>query len=85
MVLLDELGADVVKLILLDVSMPRVSGPRLLPELRRKAPACTVVFFTGNADGNETGDADGCSEKPATAAALLETVREVLDRRDASS
>jgi two-component system cell cycle sensor histidine kinase/response regulator CckA len=69
-----------VSLILLDVSMPGMSGQELRERLRQRVPAARIVYFTGYAF--EAIDArDAVLEKPMNEATLLRVVREVLDSR----
>jgi PAS domain S-box-containing protein len=76
----DRAVAADVALVLLDVSMPGISGADLRSRLRELAPQAHVVYFTGYAF--EAADAeDAVLEKPLTERTLLETIRGVLDRR----
>jgi CheY-like chemotaxis protein len=68
-------GADI-KLILLDQSMPHESGTEALPSLKRLSDA-PVVLFTGGMAELPPGAAS-LLEKPATAADLLRTVRDLI-------
>ncbi len=74
------LAADV-SLVLLDVSMPGLSGRELRRRLGGLLPRARIVYFTGYAyDAVDLGD-DVVLEKPVTPQRLLETVRAALDRK----
>jgi PAS domain S-box-containing protein len=69
-----------VSLVLLDVSMPGLSGRELRHRLRELLPNARVVYLTGYAfDAVDVGD-DIVLEKPVVPQQLLETVRAALDR-----
>jgi two-component system cell cycle sensor histidine kinase/response regulator CckA len=75
-------GRSSVDLVLLDVSMPGLSGRAILGEMKALAPSIPVAYFTGY--GLECPDeVDGLIEKPVTSVALLRSVRTILDRRPA--
>ncbi len=75
----DRQVASEIALVLLDVSMPGISGRALRARLRELAPGARVVYFTGYAF--EAADPeDAVLEKPVTEKRLLGTIREVLDR-----
>ncbi len=77
--LADPRLASEVALLLLDVSMPGMSGRDLRKRVRELAPRARVVYFTGYAfEAADTEDA--VLEKPASEKRLLDTIREVLDR-----
>jgi PAS domain S-box-containing protein len=78
--LTDARVASEVALMLLDVSMPGISGRPLRSRLRELAPHARVVYFTGFAFDAVDPD-DGVLQKPITMQLLLATIREVLDRR----
>ena len=78
--LADEKTAADVALILLDVSMPGVSGRELRRRLGELAPRARVIYFTGYAFEGVDGD-DGVLQKPITMQRLLGKIRQVLDRR----
>ena len=72
---------DSIGLILLDQSMPRMSGQDVLAELRATRPQLKVVIFTGfAADVDEFAGADDLIAKPFSLSDLVAKVREVLDR-----
>jgi two-component system, cell cycle response regulator CpdR len=65
-----------------DLRMPRMSGGVLCKELKRELPDLKVILFTGTPCDRATLD-DGCNpdmvlQKPLSAAAIREKVREVL-------
>jgi PAS domain S-box-containing protein len=81
MMLADEALAAEVSLVLLDVSMPGLTGRELRRRLGELLPRARVVYFTGYAfDAIEPGQ-DAVLEKPVVPQRLLETVRAELDRR----
>jgi CheY-like chemotaxis protein len=71
-------------LVLLDESMPGLSGRDVLGRLLACDPAARIVLFTGNgADGSPARGAAGVLQKPIAMDALLRYVRGVLDGDDA--
>jgi FixJ family two-component response regulator len=74
---------DRTQLLLLDITMPGMSGPELHQELVRQRRAIPVVFITANADDGvrpqllEAGAVD-CLFKPFTESALLTAVNAAL-------
>jgi CheY-like chemotaxis protein len=69
-------SGDLVKLVLLDQSMPHESGPEALASLKRLSNA-PVVLFTGGAAELPPGAA-ALLEKPARAADLLRMVHDLI-------
>jgi PAS domain S-box-containing protein len=67
-----------VDLVLLDVSMPRMSGPETRRRLADVAPRVPVVFLTGYSYEPELSDA--VLEKPVTQARLVSCLHEVLSK-----
>ena len=67
-----------IALVILDMSMPGMSGQQALGELRQLLPDTPIVFFTGYTIDAPEG-ADGFIRKPITAAKLAQAVREVLE------
>ena len=70
----------------LDVMMPRGDGRVVRLAIRAKRPALPILFATGYADSEQQPAAsaewgDRILRKPYTTAALLSTVRELLDAR----
>jgi two-component system, cell cycle sensor histidine kinase and response regulator CckA len=72
-----------IDLVLLDRSMPRMSGEQFMRELRSRHPKMPVVLLTGH-PGSETEleGAFAVMMKPPRSAALLATIRELLDEAD---
>ena len=76
---LGETGAGV-DLVLLDVSMPRMSGPAVLEQIRARAPRLKVAFFSGmDAPPSAALRVSGVIRKPIEGDALLASVRGILD------
>ena len=74
-----------IDLLLTDVIMPRMSGPKLAEEMRRARPGLRVLFTSGYTDRHLVEDgairpAENFLAKPFTLQALGRKVREVLDR-----
>ena len=66
--------------VLLDLSMPRMSGEEVLVQLRTLAPRLRVMLFTGYAaEKEEFRDVDGVVQKPFRADELARLIRSVLD------
>jgi CheY-like chemotaxis protein len=65
-----------VSVVLLDVSMPGMSGPQLRVRLRDALPHARVAFLTGNAF--DAGPGDVVLQKPVTRDVLVATLRELL-------
>ncbi|MCA9592847.1 MAG: PAS domain S-box protein [Myxococcales bacterium] len=74
---LERFGRDTFDLVLLDLSLPRLSGRQVLSELRRQHPQARVICFSGT--GETPPDANAFLDKPVGADTLLATVRDVLD------
>ena len=71
-------GAEI-GLVLLDMSMPRMSGREALAAIRRLDHRPATVIFTGYAAGEEEfDDVEGIIEKPFTMKQLLDYVRQAL-------
>jgi FixJ family two-component response regulator len=74
---------DRTQVLLLDITMPGMSGPELYQELRRQGRSLPVVFITANADDTIRPQLIGagaveCLFKPFTDSALLEAVSAAL-------
>ena len=64
----------------LDWTMPRVPGERVLAELVKFAPDVRVVLFSGQSpSGTMPPNVRGIIQKPAPVETLLATVRSALD------
>ncbi len=71
---------DEIALILLDLSMPKMSGYEFLPIVRGLDPEIRVVLVTGySVDESQTIDVHAIVQKPYKFTNLARTVREVLD------
>jgi signal transduction histidine kinase len=70
-----------IDLVLLDLSMPRMSGEEVLERLRQQAPGLKVVIYTGLVEVNPLLEekVQGLLRKPLTRDKLLQAVRRVLD------
>ncbi|MCG8592360.1 MAG: PAS domain-containing protein [Proteobacteria bacterium] len=74
-----------IDLLVTDVVMPEMSGPELCQHLQRERPGCRVLFMTGYANDSFPGatrldPTDSLLEKPFRPRALIQHVREVLER-----
>ncbi len=72
-------------LVLLDVAMPVMGGDELVPILTRRYPAINIIVSSGYPEEQARGGTlgppvAGFLQKPYTAAALAEKVREILER-----
>ena len=70
-------------LLLTDVVMPEMSGPRLAEQMLTYRPAMKVLYMSGYPETGESGDTPqvraNLIPKPFTKAKLLSRVRETLD------
>ena len=72
------------KCLVLDIAMPRMSGPELRSELQRRGRSIPVVFITAHGDATmrprllEAGAVD-CLFKPFSDAALLAAIGSALE------
>ena len=74
-----EAAGDTVDLVLLDLSMPRLSGRQALQALRRTRPAVKVLVCTGYGARQEgLGPVEGILTKPFMRDQLLRAVEEAL-------
>jgi excisionase family DNA binding protein len=81
-------GQEVPDLILLDLMMPDMNGPRFLEELRKTHPELPVVIVTGYPDSDLMQQATQYApvmllSKPVDAQLLQRTVRTVVGKRAA--
>jgi two-component system, cell cycle sensor histidine kinase and response regulator CckA len=73
--------------VLLDVMMPRMSGPEAFPEMREACPGIPVVFFSGfdpNEVADELGDPSGYTAfmpKPCDNAELVAELQRAISNR----
>ena len=77
-------GRDAIDLLLVDIVMPQMSGPKLAEELIRLAPELRVLYMSGHAGGigeQEVTLGPGASyiEKPFTPAMLVKKVSDLLN------
>jgi two-component system cell cycle sensor histidine kinase/response regulator CckA len=70
--------------LLTDVVLPNITGPQLAGEIRRRSPQTRVLFMSGyvgdSLDAAESGGPRAFIQKPFSARALVERVRELLDQ-----
>jgi len=72
---------DDIDVVLLDQSMPQLSGRDVLRKIRKEMPQVSVIIVTGfPASMDDFEGATGIIQKPFTLAKLVSSVREVLDR-----
>ena len=77
---LEQLRREPVDLVLLDISMPKMSGTEVLTSMRTEFPGVRVIVFTGYAAQYEDFvGAHDVVQKPVNMNELAGTVREVLD------
>ena len=69
-----------IDLILLDLSMPNMSGQELLTRIRAVDPTAKVIISSGRADIAALSHGEIVLRKPYTGDDLVEVVRAVLDR-----
>ena len=75
-----QVEAKKIDLVLLDVSMPKLSGREVLQKMIEIEAGIKVVIFTGYAtDEDDFGNAKAFLQKPLRLPAVLKTVRRVLD------
>ncbi len=75
-----------VDLVLLDLSMPTMSGEEVLEELRARDERVTVVLLTGHEPDLELIDrVQAVIMKPVTFQQLCDRIRDALDRRPSSA
>ena len=74
-------------LVITDVFMPEKDGIELVQEIKKEAPNAKIVFISGNADQQKLYSrvtallkADATLQKPFSMKALLDTVRNVLEK-----
>ena len=70
-----------IDLVLLDQSLPGMSGRQVLQQLKERNSKARIIIFTGVAsDVREFDGADELVHKPVSMMSLVSTIREVLDR-----
>jgi FixJ family two-component response regulator len=77
---------DESKCLILDVAMPRMSGPALQQELKRRGKAFPIIFITANRNETVRSQvlAEGAAEclyKPFSDTALLTAIHAALEKR----
>ena len=76
-----DLG-DTLDLVLLDLSMPVMTGEDVLEQLSVTRPELPVVVFTGYGDlRHRSGQVAALLPKPVRPSELLRTIRQALDQR----
>ncbi len=78
-ILQDSALRDAIALVLLDVSMPRMSGALVREKMRELVPNLPIAYFTGYAL-ESYDEVDGLIEKPVTRESLLNSVSDILER-----
>jgi len=78
-----EANADRIRLILLDMMMPRMDGEKVYAEIRARRPGAAIILMSGFSEEQVTrgiSDADAkFLKKPFQITDLLDTVQDVLD------
>lgn len=78
-----EANADSIRLILLDMMMPRMNGEEVYTEIRAKRPDTSIILMSGFSEEQVTRgipeDDARFLKKPFQIGALLDTVQKVLD------
>lgn len=81
------LEMDRIDLVILDISMPKLSGKEVLERLRKINPKVRVIISSGYLTGELSSESCGCVfvQKPYRTEDLLRGVREALDRPEPST
>ncbi len=78
-----EANSDRIRLILLDMMMPRMNGEEVYTEIRAKNPDTSVILMSGFSEDQVTrgipGDSARFLKKPFQITDLLDTVQDLLD------
>jgi len=79
-----EKNSDLVRLAILDLSMPGMNGKEMLAYIRERHPAIDVLIYSGDATEAVIPDllSDGASavlHKPALSDTLMARIREIID------
>ncbi len=76
-------NSDRIRLILLDMMMPRMNGEEVYTEIRAKNPETSIILMSGFSEEQVTrgiqGDGAKFLKKPFQITALLDTVQDILD------
>ncbi|MDP8267172.1 MAG: response regulator, partial [Candidatus Tenebribacter davisii] len=75
---------DKIDLLISDITMPKMSGPELLDELRQLQPNIKAIFISGNVDDNFIKEQTAKSNisflhKPFTYESIISIIRKTLD------
>ncbi|MDG2308846.1 MAG: response regulator [Candidatus Binatia bacterium] len=78
-----EANSDRIRLILLDMMMPRMNGEEVYTEIRAKNPETSIILMSGFSEEQATrgilGDDAKFLKKPFQINALLDTIQRILD------
>jgi two-component system, cell cycle sensor histidine kinase and response regulator CckA len=76
-----EKEADTIDLVLMDLSMPRLSGKDALRAMRKLRPQSKIILSSGYGEEDSSLDEapNAFLQKPFTLEALVQTVNQVLD------
>lgn len=77
--MLDRLGDSLV-LVLLDLTMPQMSGAETLAAMRARLPSLPILLTSGYGERDALAEADDFLQKPFTFEMLRAKVRRLLDR-----
>lgn len=77
--MVDRIGDSLV-LVLLDLTMPQMSGAETLAELRARRPNLPIVLTSGYGERDALAEADDFLQKPFTFEMLQSKVRRLLER-----
>ena len=83
---LESISRSVPDVVLLDLSMPGMTGDAVLHSIKSRHPALPVILLTGHCAEDDTGcgplaDAFACCTKPLALATLLDVLHAALRGR----